>query len=556
MIRLPYLLSGRTKVLLILFLPFLTFIYFIASYGSLNRNPPPQTPVVGHENLPVPTKNNNKPSDWWIEFFSRFEKTRPRASPLKFKDGAGGDNWKPDTTSTRASKFTLNDRDLSHLTESHAEFISQLPSFARHLPYNPDTTGIVAAAGIFNFGQVISTILTTRRAGSKLPIEIIVDSSEPWIDHLCTEVLPLPQYNAHCVYLQNQWAGMNPFTPTFKGFQWKFIAMVASSFQNVLYFDADILPIHNPDPILTPKSEPYASTGFITYPDFWTSTISPYFYHIVGDLPIPPLTARPSSESGIMFFDKKRHADTILLASYYNYNGLSHYYPMLSQHAPGEGDKETFLQAALVLEGLRKKGVYQEPTEWMVPNAGIKKGYWDVKRMPVVHGRTNKGEWRGAFMQQMDPMEDYRVVMKAIKEDEERRKKEKTLKEINNNKKGRRSGRVANGRPFDTTPFHTDSSFLENVGNLTLKHDDGRFMFFHNNGIKPDFARIKHYSIVVTNEDDKYIRLWGDPGWIIKRTGRDVEKDLWLDSQDLYCNKTAMTDVCQEITKVVDQIFV
>ncbi|KAK3991068.1 mannosyltransferase putative-domain-containing protein [Cladorrhinum sp. PSN332] len=500
------------------------------------------------------SKHPNKPSDWWIEFFSRFERTRPRASPLRFKEGAGGENWKPDFDKPRQSKFELSDRDLNNLRESHSEFISQLPSFARHLPYKAHTTGIVAAAGKKNFGQVISTILTTRRTGSKLPIEIIIDSTDPWIDALCADALP-KHYDAHCVYLLDQWAGMNPFTPTFKGFQWKFIAMVASSFQNVLYFDADILPVHNPDPLLAPNAEPYASTGLITFPDFWTSTASPYFYQIVGDLPVPPLTARPSSESGIMFFDKRRHADTILLASYYNYNGLSHYYPMLSQHAPGEGDKETFLQAALVLEGLRKKGAYREPTEWMVAGAGVKKGYWDVKRMPVVHGRTNKGEWRGAFMQQMDPMEDYKVVMKAVQE--AKAKDQQSDNKNSNNKKGGSSSSLIDRRrkPFDTSPYHTDTSFLDKVGNLTLKHDDGRFMFFHNNGIKPDFARIRDYSIVVTDEEDKYVRLWGDPSWIIKRSGRDVEKHLWLDSQELYCNNTALTDVCEEITKVVDQLF-
>lgn len=530
---------GHGNFLLVLLLPFLVFVFFLFQSGLRTRI------SLGLKDGPL--LSGKQASDWWVEFFTRFERTRPKLEPLEFKERARGVDWKPDIDQARQEIIRLSRSDLAELRESHANFVAQLPSFARHLPYKADTTGIATAAGSKNFGQVISVVLTARRAGSQLPIEIIVDSADPWIDQLC--VGKLRDLDVTCVYLNELWTGLDPLIPKFRGFQWKFIAMIVSSFQNVLYLDADALPILNPDLILAPGSEPYASTGLITWPDFWVSSSSPYFYKIAGDLPVPLLTTRASSESGIMVFDKRRHADTLLLASYYNYNGLTHYYPLLSQHGPGEGDKETFLHAAFVLDGLRKKGKYREPTEWMTPDVGVKKGWWDVKKMPVSHGRTNRGEWKGAFMQQLDPMEDYRVVMQAVHEAQKG-------KGAGPWKRGERLHRRRR-QPFDTAPYHTSSTFLDNVGNLTLQHNIGRYMFFHNNGIKPDFARITEpqLNIIATNEEEKYVRMWGDPAWIIERTGRDVEKDLWLDSQKLYCEYTELQDACEAITKVVDQLF-
>ena len=47
---------------------------------------------------------------------------------------------------------------------------------------------------------------------------------------------------------------------------------------------------------------------------------------------------------------KTLHTATLLLTAYYNVYGPSHYYPLLSQGAPGQGDKETFLAAAMALD--------------------------------------------------------------------------------------------------------------------------------------------------------------------------------------------------------------
>jgi alpha 1,2-mannosyltransferase len=65
-------------------------------------------------------------------------------------------------------------------------------------------------------------------------------------------------------------------------------------------------------------------------------------------------------------------------------------------------------------------------------------------------------------------------------------------------------------------------------------------MFFHHNGLKPDLTHVLNanwpWGIVATSEDgNTYQRMWGHPGWIIERYGRDVEKLLWEASMGVYC---------------------
>lgn len=560
-------LVGRAKYI-ILALPFLiTFTYFLTNYQHLYR------PTSGSRRRP---SSNNAPSDWWVEFFMRLESTRVQASPLRFDGRARADNWKPDVDYERPDLLKLNDKDFAYLQASHAAFMEQLPLFAQHLPYDANTTGIVTTAGARSFGQALTMTLMARQSGSHLPIQIVLDSSAPWIDLLCSQTLP--SLNATCVHMDDLWAGLDSYNLKFERFQWKFISIIASTFQNVLFLDADCLPVFKPDPIFAPGAEPFTSYGFITWPDYWTQSASPQFYKIAG-VEAPTLQSRASSESGMMIYDKSRHADTLLLAAYYNYNGPEHFYAMFTQHGPGEGDKESFLAAAIVLDSLRKKKQYEEPTGWMKSGVGVKKGHWDIKKLPMSHGRSGK-TWRGMFMQQMDPMEDYRVVMAAV----EQAKNKPADKNGGGEPKAKRQNwtrarrgltelvKVFNrdapksspgsGTPVRVEDYLTDSTFLESVGKLKLEHDHDRYMFFHHNGVKPDFSVIldPKTGIIEANEAGDYMRMWGNPDWIIRRTGRDVEKLMWKDSMDIYCQAdlTALgsfSKVCEKMQEIYNAVY-
>ena len=468
-----------------------------------------------------PSPQESRELDWWANLFTRLESARPLTAPIVLEDNAPGENWKPEIDHARPDVLYMSPVDEAGLFTSHSSFVAELPDLVRRLPFNRGTTGIVTTAGVGNFGQVVTLVVMLRQSGSRFPVEIILDTSKSWMDDLCDN--SLRKLNATCIKPKKTWSRLSVPVPDLKIFQWKAISMVASTFQNILFLDADCFPALNPDPIFAPASEPFASTGFITWPDFWAPTASKYFYSIAGNMEPPPLSTRTTSESGIMVLDKSRHADTLLLSTYYNYYGPDYYYTLLTQHGPGEGDKETFLHAALVLEALSKKQKHSDNTndrrkEKRRSATNPKqpkqtKGYYDVKTMPRVHGQLDgpKNEWRGLFMQQMDPMEDYRATQ------------------------------AAKHRRDDATETETQA-------------DPKRFMFFHHNGVKLDFSGInddEDSRLLATDWTDvtghgggrnKGVsgmprRLWGDPGWIAERTGgRDVEREMWRGVMEIWCS--------------------
>lgn len=451
---------------------------------------------------------------FWEQVFEVLDRVRPQADPVHLTASAPSENWAPGTTSARVNLTQLNDEDEAALRASHAAFVTELTALQALLPFGAGSTGVVTSAGAHNFGQAVTMVVMLRQTGSVLPVHIVLDSKTHAVDEMCRG--HLARLHAKCVFIHDTWDQMpRRGPPHLRGFQWKIISILASSFQRVLFLDADTLPVLNPDAIFAPEAEPLTSAGLITWPDFWILTSSYLFYRIAGDIEMPSLAERPSSDSGVMVVDKARHADTMLLALYYNFYGPEYYYPLLCQAGPGAGDKESFLHAALVLEGLsagRKKEESKHLAEWRETEA--RSAFWDVNRLPHVHGRSLEIKWKGMFMQQMDPVEDFRVVTSM-------------------------RGGAGKGKQRPTEDMY---------GN--------RYMFFHHNGMKLDFTQLVNEGNPILDRDanGNFVRLWGAPDWIIERTGRDVEKEVWKTLTKLYCD-TSLRDVCVKLVNYTLDVF-
>ncbi|KEQ63376.1 nucleotide-diphospho-sugar transferase, partial [Aureobasidium melanogenum CBS 110374] len=201
--------------------------------------------------------------------------------------------------------------------------------------------GVVIVGGGEYFGPAIIGIHMLRRSGSDLPVQVFVADQSEYEDELCKDYLP--KLGAECLILSD-------FVQDFKvtHYQLKSLAMLLSSFEHVLYLDSDSIPLLNPETELF-ATEPYTSAGLVIWPDFWISTESPSFYDVVGIGTMPPSLPKSSSEAGQLLINKRKHLKTLLLANYYNIYGPDFYYPLLSQGALGQGDKETFMAAAMVL---------------------------------------------------------------------------------------------------------------------------------------------------------------------------------------------------------------
>ncbi|CAL1189551.1 unnamed protein product [Candida parapsilosis] len=285
--------------------------------------------------------------------------------------------------------ITLNDMEMETLKNSHQVFINSLmkdwpEDLIKFNKYNDFLKGdgiVYLAGGKYNQLALLS-IKVLRENGSRLPVEVIIPKHEDYDEQFCNRILP--QLNGKCK-LMSDYIPKSYYERVIKnggsaaGFQMKNVAILVSSFERVLYLDADNIPIKNPDILFVNK--PFTNKHLVVWPDLWRRSTSPKFYEIAGIRVDPAKKVRnsytkgdprgvfqsadtetsiahnsyhdclgaipePSSETGQLLINKKVHFKTLLLSLYYNTYGPDYYYPLLSQGAAGEGDKETFIAAA------------------------------------------------------------------------------------------------------------------------------------------------------------------------------------------------------------------
>eukprot|EP01061_Rhynchopus_euleeides_P026489 TRINITY_DN4325_c0_g4_i2.p1 TRINITY_DN4325_c0_g4~~TRINITY_DN4325_c0_g4_i2.p1 ORF type:complete len:415 (+),score=103.45 TRINITY_DN4325_c0_g4_i2:220-1464(+) len=145
-------------------------------------------------------------------------------------------------------------------------------------------------------------------------------------------------------------------------------AVLASSFDEVLFLDADALPLVDPITIFDERAKS-ADTSAVFWPDFWTLFHDAKIWDAIGGWPFPTQIA-PSQESGIMVVCKSCGAwRPLALAFYFSYHSTVYYRAIyvghygekmcgsvectrkgVNQHVmPGMGDKDTFQIAHMAL---------------------------------------------------------------------------------------------------------------------------------------------------------------------------------------------------------------
>lgn len=245
-------------------------------------------------------------------------------------------NYRPDL-------IQLSPEDVDDLRNAHSRFVARIPELAPQLPFAKGTKGIVTTASDSFMPVLIVSLRALQRSGTKLPVEVFLESQAVYEKEVCEVILPT--LNARCLVISEILDAV-PNKIQVSKYQLKVLSMLFSSFDEMLLLDADNLAIEKPEDLFS--TEPFLSKGFVSWPDYWASTASPHYYNISSQTPPSP-TLRAASESGQLLLSKSLHTPTLLLSTYYNILGPSHYYPLLSQGAPGQGDKETFLAAALAL---------------------------------------------------------------------------------------------------------------------------------------------------------------------------------------------------------------
>ncbi|KOH00855.1 alpha-1,2-mannosyltransferase MNN2 [Saccharomyces eubayanus] len=320
-----------------------------------------------------------------------------------------------------AKCLELSPDEVSKLQKSHKDYVEHIASLI--LPKGTYKGSGIATVGGGKFSLMAFLIIKTlRNMGTTLPVEVLIPPGDEGETEFCSKILP--KYNAKCIYVSDILPLETIEKFAFKGYQFKSLALIASSFENLLLLDADNFPIKRLDNIF--QEEPYVSTGLVMWPDFWRRTTHPLYYDIAGipvnkekrvrnsqdditppavytknlnDLDAVPLSDMEgtmpdvSTESGQLMINKSKHLATALLSLFYNVNGPNWYYPIFSQKAAGEGDKETFIAAA---------NFYGLP-------------FYQVKTKTGVEGYHDAEGFHGVAMLQHDFVQDYSRYLAASK---------------------------------------------------------------------------------------------------------------------------------------------
>ncbi|ETN39741.1 uncharacterized protein HMPREF1541_05967 [Cyphellophora europaea CBS 101466] len=317
--------------------------------------------------------------DLWALLFPRLVAHEPQCEPIKHVNG--GDlvvGYDASRTTQRPDRLNVTETQVSALRTAHRAFKTHLEDMRYQLPFVNGTRGIVTTAGGNYLPVSVVSIRMLRETGCMLPVEVFLACDDEWDAEICDNVFP--SMSARCVVLDSV------FRPSLavriEKYQYKIMAIIFSSFQDVLFLDSDSFPLHDPSGLFT--AEPFQSTGMVLWPDFWFASESPAFFDIAG-LEMPPLARMPATESGELMYSKSKHTQSLLLALYYNFYGPDFYYPLQAQGAPGEGDKETFLWAALAF------------------NESFHKVQQKIRALGYI---TTSKEWRGSAMVQYDPRTD------------------------------------------------------------------------------------------------------------------------------------------------------
>lgn len=286
---------------------------------------------------------------FWETWAKVIDSAQPKISAIELKEVAEPAGMKPKNERER-KPFNLSigipERDIDLLRQSH----EQLVGHANFSMVNEQATrlfsgaGIVTVAGGPYFAPALLGIRMLRKTNSTLPVQVFLRDKSEYEKKICQEVLPA--LNAECFVIQDHLRKDNPVKV--EHYQLKALAILFSSYESVLYLDSDCMALLDPKELF--DSEPFLSSGFVSWPDYWIATEDPVFYKIAGLSSFPKELPARSSEAGQLLISKQTHLTTLLLAAYYNVYGPDVYYPILSQGAHGEGDKETFLAAAVVLE--------------------------------------------------------------------------------------------------------------------------------------------------------------------------------------------------------------
>lgn len=201
---------------------------------------------------------------------------------------------------------SLIDFDETDAMASRAAFMN----FTQHIPAYPKDLftgrGVIMIAGGKYSGFAATALGSLRLTGSVLPVEMWMPHRSDDLQHWCDE---LPSDGARCRFFTDYMPTSLFYGPSLQfshGYQYKALAMLLSTFEEVLLLDADNHALAKVDGVFDAPT--YRDHRSILWPDYWTYTANPWLSYVVGlsEQKKSMLVGQPTVESGQLLWDKRQ----------------------------------------------------------------------------------------------------------------------------------------------------------------------------------------------------------------------------------------------------------
>ncbi|ESZ93306.1 hypothetical protein SBOR_6287 [Sclerotinia borealis F-4128] len=176
-------------------------------------------------------------STFWAAFAPLLAAAVPRCPPSELSGKAIS---KTIGKRRAVDHIVMNEKDIETMRRSHTWFVDQLMQNAPKLEYKKGTSRIVTSAGGDYFPPLLVSLRFLRRTGSTLPVEVFLATPDEYEPLLCEAILP--SLNAKCLIISDI-IDQHDLPFSLSGYQLKAFAILFSSFESVLFLDADNFPI-------------------------------------------------------------------------------------------------------------------------------------------------------------------------------------------------------------------------------------------------------------------------------------------------------------------------
>ncbi len=273
-----------------------SYLYSLTPLGSTNYLTCDSSRYQLSHSVPVPKPADSRViSQTWKSLQDSFDAHPPQPLTLTQKSF---ENSKDFPSIEAIKNYTIiSQEDAEASRDSHVEILRSIPPYPRNVFSG---RGIVMLAGGRYSSFATTGLGMLREIGSKLPIEVWVkdhtEEKEGSCDEIKKEGMACRRISDYMDVSSNK-----------HGYQLKISSILFSSFEEVLFLDADNVPVRNPDGIFEAKS--YTDTGVVLWQDYWKHSGSPWLPYVVGISVGASEALRDDDtvESGQLVWNKKRH---------------------------------------------------------------------------------------------------------------------------------------------------------------------------------------------------------------------------------------------------------